>query len=171
MQPAGARPLREDEQQTARTGGALSLVEPEDRAAVLLQWERKIEQEERRSRFAREKDERDEPGAKQRATAEARDGVELRPAEERLDAEPDEPVAGRRFARPAPVLAPAPEPTPAPVAERRTVTISGRPDPLPRRPRQSVAVRHIAAQPDRLALWAFLLCLFLLAVAFGTAHA
>jgi hypothetical protein len=134
---------------------------------VLLQWERKIEQEERRSRFAREEEERE---AEQR---EAEQRAELKAAEERIDDDPDEPFAGRRFARPAPVLAPAPAgpPEPAPLAERRTVTISGRPDPLPRRPRQSVAVRHIAAQPDRLALWAFLLGLFLLAVAFGTAHA
>jgi hypothetical protein len=149
MQTAGARPLREDEQQQIpRPGAGLSLVEPEDREAVLLQWERKIEQEERRTRFA------------------PPDAEELDDAPD----EPDSPEAGRRFARPTPVATPASAPAPAPPTERRTITINGRPDPLPRR-RQSVTVRHIAAQPDRLALWAFLLGLFLLAVAFGTAHA
>jgi hypothetical protein len=160
MQTAGARPLREDEPQVSRTGG-LSLVEPEDREAVLLQWERKIEQEERRSRFAREEDER-------------ADGDEATADGDEATDEPDPVEAGRRFARPTPLPVPASlgegAPSPPPVAERRTITISGRPDPLPRR-RQSVAVRTIAAQPDRLALWAFLLGLFLLAVAFGTAHA
>jgi hypothetical protein len=143
MQTAGARPLREDEQQMSRTG--LSLVEPEDREAVLLQWERKIEQEERSSRFARDDEE---------AVDEAGPSSAPRPVATPPSAEADA------------------SPQPAPVPERRTVTISGRPDPqpLPRR-RQSVALRHISAQPDRLALWAFLLGLFLLAVAFGTAHA
>jgi hypothetical protein len=54
-------------------------------------------------------------------------------------------------------------------AERRTVTITGNPDRVPRR--RSPAQAHIAARPDRVALWAFLLGLFLVAVAAATAHA
>jgi hypothetical protein len=54
-----------------------------------------------------------------------------------------------------------------PQAERRTVTITGQPVPPRRRP--SPAQRHIAAQPDRVALWAFLLGLFLVLVAAATA--
>ena len=52
--------------------------------------------------------------------------------------------------------------------ERRTITITGRPTPARRLP--GVAERQLA-QPDRIALWAFLLGLFLVAVAAGTAHA
>jgi hypothetical protein len=55
-----------------------------------------------------------------------------------------------------------------PPQERRTVTITGRPGPTRRR--RSV-VENQLAQPDRIALWAFLLGLFLVAVAAGTAHA
>jgi hypothetical protein len=60
---------------------------------------------------------------------------------------------------------------PAPVAAagtRRTITITGQAAPPRRRP--SVAQRQLA-RPDRVALWAFLLCLFLVAVAAATAHA
>jgi len=67
----------------------------------------------------------------------------------------------RRFERRAAV----PEAQPAP--ERRTITITGRPDPVRRR--RSVVEAQLA-QPDRIALWAFLLGLFLVAVAAGTAH-
>jgi len=59
--------------------------------------------------------------------------------------------------------------SPAPSsAQRRTITITGQPTPARRR-------RHVVdaqlAQPDRIALWAFLLGLLLVAVAAGTAHA
>ncbi len=77
-----------------------------------------------------------------------------------------------RTAEPATELAePATEPAapaPEPVAERRTITISGQPTP-PRRRRAVVDAQ--LAQPDRVALWAFLLGLLLVAVAAGTAHA
>ena len=54
--------------------------------------------------------------------------------------------------------------------ERRTITITGNPDPVRsrRRPR---AQAQIAARPDRIALWAVMLGLFLVAVAAATAHA
>ncbi len=123
----------------------MSLVEPEDREAVLMQWERKIEQAERGGRF------------------------------DRSDAEPAVPAAATpvapprgRFERPPPVAAVA-APAPAPVAERRTITITGHPTPARRR--STLAERRIAAQPDRIALYAFLLGLLLIAVAAGTAHA
>jgi hypothetical protein len=54
-----------------------------------------------------------------------------------------------------------------PQAERRTVTITGHP--VPPRRRRSPAQQHIAARPDRVALWAFLLGLFLVLVAAATA--
>ena len=56
-----------------------------------------------------------------------------------------------------------------PVAERRTVVITGQASP-PRR-RSSPAQAQIAARPDRVALWAFLLGLMLVLVAAATAHA
>ena len=114
------------------------------REAVLLQWERKIE------------------------------------VAERLDAgerpEPEHPAATtRRFVRaneaPKPELEPVAEPValaPEPVAERRTITITGQPTPARRR--RAVMDAQLA-QPDRIALWAFLLGLLLVAVAAGTAHA
>jgi hypothetical protein len=145
MHAAGARILRDEDDQPARGTRGLSLVEPEDREAVLMQWERKIEQAERGRRFERE------------STAD-----DTTPA--RAD---DEPERTPRFERPAPVAAAVA--TAAPVAERRTVTITGQPTPPRRRP--TLAERHIAAQPDRIALWAFLLGLLLIAVAAGTAHA
>ena len=61
-----------------------------------------------------------------------------------------------------------PETAVTPSAERRTITITGQPTPARRR--RSVVEAQIA-QPDRIALWAFLLGLFLVAVAAGTAHA
>jgi hypothetical protein len=135
MQTAGARALREHEQ------------EDMSREAVLLQWERKIEAAERRpSRFDREPD------------GEGGTVSELRPSE---DATHDEP---RRFDRRAAELL-----TEQPVGERRTITITGQPTPARRRP-QSVLEAQVA-QPERLGLWAFLLGLFLMAVAAGTAHA
>jgi hypothetical protein len=52
--------------------------------------------------------------------------------------------------------------------ERRTVRITGQPTP-PRR-RRSPAQQQISARPDRLALWAVLLGLFLVFMAAATAH-
>ena len=54
-------------------------------------------------------------------------------------------------------------------AERRTVTITGQPTPARRRP--NTVLENQIAQPERLGLWAFLLGLFLMVVAAGTAHA
>ncbi len=143
MQPVGARVLREDDQHDM------------SREAVLLQWERKIEAaEHRESRFEREQDAEREDGPEgEGATVE-----QLRPTE---DATHDEP---RRFDR-RPSALPA---AAGGVPERRTVTITGQPT-APRR-RRSVMDSQMA-QPDRIALWAFLLGLFLVAVAAGTAHA
>jgi hypothetical protein len=133
MQTAGARALREHEQ------------EDMSREAVLLQWERKIEAAERRpARFERDHD------------GEGGTVSELRPSEDATHGEP------RRFERRAAELL-----TEQPLAERRTVTITGQPTPARRR---SVMESQFA-QPERLGLWAFLLGLFLMVVAAGTAHA
>ena len=134
-----------------QTAGARALREHESedmsREAVLLQWERKLEAAERSpSRF------------------ELEDGGEggtvsqLRPTEDATHEEP------RRFERRAAELL-----TEQPLAERRTVTITGRPTPARRRA-QSVMDNQMA-RPERLGLWAFLLGLFLMVVAAGTAHA
>ena len=53
-------------------------------------------------------------------------------------------------------------------AARRTITITGQPTPARRR---RAVVDAQLAQPDRIAIWAFLLGLLLVAVAAGTAHA
>jgi hypothetical protein len=134
-----------------QTAGARALREHEtedmSREAVLLQWERKIEAAERSpSRHELEPD------------GEGATVSQLRPTE---DATHDEP---RRFERRAAELL-----TEQPLAERRTVTITGNPTPARRRS-QSVLESQIA-QPERLGLWAFLLGLFLMVVAAGTAHA
>jgi hypothetical protein len=139
MQTAGARALREDDQ------------EDMSREAVLLQWERKIEAEERRP----SRSERADEGAE---TGEGGTVAELRPTEDATHEVP------RRFERRAAELL-----TEQPLAERRTVTITGHPTPARRRP-QSV-MNSPMAQPERLGLWAFLLGLFLMVVAAGTAHA
>jgi len=137
MQTAGARILPEDDKQEM------------SREAVLLQWERKIEEAERRpSRFE---------GADEGSEA------DYEPRAIRLAATPTEDTthdAPRRFQQAGNGDAPA--------AERRTITITGRPGPARRR--RSVVESQLA-QPDRIALWAFLLGLFLVAVAAGTAHA
>jgi hypothetical protein len=119
------------------------------REAVLLQWERKIEAAERRpSRFDREHEVAGTGGTVS----------ELRPNEDATREEP------RRFERRAAELL-----TEQPLGERRTVTITGQPTPARRRA-NSVLENQIA-QPERLGLWAFLLGLFLMVVAAGTAHA
>jgi hypothetical protein len=53
--------------------------------------------------------------------------------------------------------------------ERRTVVITGHP--VPPRRRRPVTAQQIEARPDRIALWAFMLCLFLVFVAVATANA
>jgi hypothetical protein len=64
------------------------------------------------------------------------------------------------------------EPDQAPIeqAERRTITITGNPTPARSR-RRSPAQAQIAARPDRVALWAVVLGMFLVAVAAATANA
>jgi hypothetical protein len=57
-----------------------------------------------------------------------------------------------------------------PMPQRRTVTITGQPGPA-RSSRREIAQRQLVAQPDRVAFWAFLLGLFLVAVAAATANA
>ena len=52
---------------------------------------------------------------------------------------------------------------------RRTVKITGHP--VPPRRRRSVAATQIQARPDRIALWAVLLGLFLVFMAAATANA
>jgi hypothetical protein len=147
MSTAGARALREDDNGMSRE-------------AVLLQWERKIEDAERREsgRFERATD-GDGPVA---------EPVPLRPTEDSTSPPP------KRFERRTPPPgAPAmgtrtsPAPGSAGVAERRTIQVAGQPTPARRR--RSVVDAQMA-QPDRIALWAFLLGLFLVAVAAGTAH-
>jgi hypothetical protein len=115
---------------------------------VLLQWERKIEAEERR------------PSRSERADEEGEGGTvaELRPTEDATHEVP------RRFERRAAELL-----TEQPLAERRTVTITGQPTPARRR--AHAVMNSPMAQPERLGLWAFLLGLFLMVVAAGTAHA
>jgi hypothetical protein len=159
MQTAGARILPEDDKQEM------------SREAVLLEWERKIEQAERRpSRFERAAESSRSPAEASRSAAKSsRSAAEsTQPDEEPraigLAAAPSEDAthrASRRFQRDGDADS---EP---PVAERRTITITGRPGP----PRRRSVVESQLAQPDRIALWAFLLGLFLVAVAAGTAHA
>jgi hypothetical protein len=117
------------------------------REAVLLQWERKIEAAER------------SPGGSELLESEGGTVEELRPTEDATHREP------RRFERRATSVATAPV---AAEPERRTITITGQPTPARRRrPLMDAPM----AQPDRIALWAFLLGLLLVAVAAGTAHA
>ena len=113
------------------------------REAVLLQWERKIEVAERLE---------DDSAA-------IAEPVQL-PTSAAM------PRRGR-FERAEPPTEPT-APVPEPVAERRTITITGQPAPAPRR---RAVVDAQLARPDRVALWAFLLGLLLVAVAAGTAHA
>jgi len=117
------------------------------REAVLLQWERKIEAAER------------SPSRSELLDSEGGTVKELRPTEDATHREP------RRFERRAASLATAPV---AAEAERRTITITGQPTPARRR---RPLLDAPMAQPDRIALWAFLLGLLLVAVAAGTAHA
>jgi thiol:disulfide interchange protein len=150
MHSAGARVLREDDNQMSRE-------------AVLLQWERKIEVAERLEDESSEAASGPATSAETAQAAALAEPVPLRP----------EPRRGR-FERSAPTPSAAPAaPAPESVAERRTITITGRPTPghaAPARRRRAVVDAQLA-QPDRIALWAFLLGLLLVAVAAGTAHA
>jgi len=86
-------------------------------------------------------------------------------------------AAGSRFASDAaPSVADPPRPLTGgeyvpTIAEngRRAVTITGHP--VPPRRRAPVARSHVQARPDRIALWAFLLGLFLVFMAVATANA
>jgi hypothetical protein len=169
MHTAGARILREDEQQDL------------SREAVLLQWERKIEEDERRPRrFERSAEPLEEEERRPRRferSAGRPEAVEEGPDPfERSATAGEEPHRIGRAVRSTEDathegprrFAPAPPVALAPVAERRTITITGQPTP-PRRRRSMVESQ--LAQPDRVALWAFLLGLFLVVVAAGTAHA
>jgi hypothetical protein len=184
MQTAGARVLREDDNEMSRE-------------AVLLQWERKVEVADSREsgrfvRAPREENPRDAQGPETTAAARgpettageqgpevngdehralASDGdtavdvaVPLRPAEDATKPLP------RRFERSAErAAAPArPADGQQDAPERRTIRITGQPT-RPRR--RAPMVEAQLAQPDRIALWAFLLGLILVAIAAGTAHA
>jgi hypothetical protein len=161
MHSAGARALREDDNQMSRE-------------AVLLQWERKIEVAERLDAGERvEADQRVQPTGGRFARAE-----EASPSDEAALTPPvalrpvaDEPQSKpRRFERAArqSAVEGGPAAKGQPAAERRTITITGQPTPARRR---RAVVEAQLAQPDRIALWAFLLGLLLVAVAAGTAHA
>jgi hypothetical protein len=153
MHSAGARALREDDNEMSRE-------------AVLLQWEQKIEAAERLEEGRAEADDAASPeppspsatGRFARAVQESDSPTAGKPALQLVESEAD----GRqpRFERAID--------TSQPSQERRTITITGQPTPARRR--RSVVEAQIA-QPDRIALWAFLLGLFLVAVAAGTAHA
>ena len=54
---------------------------------------------------------------------------------------------------------------------RRTIEITGQAAPPPRRRSTSVAAAAVVRRPDRTAMWAFLLALFLVLMAVATAHA
>ncbi|HEX8065071.1 MAG TPA: hypothetical protein VF520_00955 [Thermoleophilaceae bacterium] len=82
--------------------------------------------------------------------------------------EDDEPVPAARV--PEPQRRPVADPQRRPVADpqRRTVVITGqRPEPR----RRPATVDRVGPRPDRIAMWAFLLGLFLVVVATATADA
>ena len=151
MHTAGARALRADDNEMSRE-------------AVLLQWEQKIEAAERREEEGRSEaeepvpDEAPAPGRFARAPQDTDSPTAGKPALQLVEPEPG--PQQPRFERAID--------TPEPERERRTITITGQP--TPGRRRRSLVEAQIA-QPDRIALWAFLLGLFLVAVAAGTAHA
>jgi hypothetical protein len=196
MQTAGARILADHEPQGASQddprrsspngpaavpgGGPAGM----SREAVLLQWERKIEEAERGPRNLERSGEGLE-GTQPSAGRFERSGdvVEVPgPSQGRVERSRDErrssPHDAGRSGGAAPLADDAAHGAPrrshrragsaGPATERRTITITGRP--APARRRRSV-VENQLAQPDRIALWAFLLGLFLVAVAAGTAHA
>jgi hypothetical protein len=169
MHSAGARVLREDDNEMSRE-------------AVLLQWERKIEVAERLEDDSTDTSAAAEPVPLRAVAEQPRRGrFERRTAEpsgeprdeDRRAAEPSAELRNERrtaelhTAERAPAAA-DPASAPAAQAERRTITITGQPTPARRR---RPVVDAQLAQPDRIALWAFLLGLLLVAVAAGTAHA
>ena len=58
-----------------------------------------------------------------------------------------------------------------PPEERRTIVVTGRPDPEPRPRLRSATANRLSARPDRVALWAFIMGLFLVFMSVVTAHA
>jgi isopropylmalate/homocitrate/citramalate synthase len=146
MKSAGARVLREDDNEMSRE-------------AVLLQWERKIEVADRLD--AGERPEPEHPAASTRRFVRSPDA--LKAAREQREQAAREQVAAAAREEREDVAA-----EPIALAERRTITITGQPTPARRR--RAVMDAQLA-QPDRIALWAFLLGLLLVAVAAGTAHA
>ncbi len=161
MHTAGARALRADDNEMSRE-------------ALLLQWEQKIEAAERR-------EEADRAEAEEAALADSAppDAALPTPASGRFARAPqesDSPTAGKPALQLVESDSSGTQPrfertidTPETSGdERRTITITGQPTPARRR--RSVLEAQIA-QPDRIALWAFLLGLFLVVVAAGTAHA
>ena len=164
MHTAGARALRADDNEMSRE-------------ALLLQWEQKIEAAERREEAGRAEAE-DAALAEKAALADSAP-VDDAPAPGRFARAPqesDSPTAGKPALQLVEPDASPPRPrfertidTPEPSKEdRRTITITGQATPARRR--RSIVEAQIA-QPDRIALWAFLLGLFLVVVAAGTAHA
>jgi hypothetical protein len=153
MKSAGARVLREDDNQMSRE-------------AVLLQWERKCEVADRLD--AGERPEPEHPAARTRrfvrspealkGAREEREQAARAQIDQAARAEREHAAAEREHAAAEPIA----------LADRRTVTITGHPTPARRR--RAVMDAQLA-QPDRIALWAFLLGLLLVAVAAGTAHA
>jgi hypothetical protein len=196
MQTAGARILpdyvpqgtsQDDPRRTTRDGlpelpggGPHGM----SREAVLLEWERKIEAAERRTtpleRPGEVVQEAEPRPRRSERPGDERDVATRGPSRfERSRDERRHSTQGVRRSRGAgPLVEDVPHAAPrrhrrqsgsaASATERRTITITGRPGP-PRR-RRSVVDNQLA-QPDRIALWAFLLGLFLVAVAAGTAHA
>jgi hypothetical protein len=146
MHSAGARALREDDNQISKE-------------AVLLQWERKCEVADRLD--AGERPEPQHP-APARRFVRSTEAALAQQQQQHAQAQP-EPEPAPEPAEPIPL-----RPGDAAVAERRTITITGQPTPARRR--RAVMDAQLA-QPDRIALWAFLLGLLLVAVAAGTAHA
>jgi hypothetical protein len=159
MHTAGARAVREDDNEMSRE-------------AVLLQWEQKIEAAERH-----EEGRAGSSAVNGNGQPAPDDELESRPRGRfaRVPQESDSPTVGKPALQlveaqttSGPASFESAIDTPEPDHERRTITITGQPTPARRR--RSVVEAQIA-QPDRIALWAFLLGLFLVAVAAGTAHA
>ena len=73
-----------------------------------------------------------------------------------------------RFTRAEAIAEPVPL-RPQQSSERRTIVITGQP--VPPRRRRSAAQEQLTARPDRVAMWGFLLGLFLVLVAAATANA
>lgn len=161
MHTAGARALRADDNEMSRE-------------ALLLQWEQKIEAAERREEAGRA--EAEEAAFADSAPPDAALPTSPSGRFARAPQESDSPTAGKPALQLVEPDSSGTQPrfertidTPEPLGdERRTITITGQPTPARRR--RSVLEAQIA-QPDRIALWAFLLGLFLVVVAAGTAHA